>query len=240
MDNENILKTGYLLLFSVNEESFVPFKVTHQSAFHLSYNIPTDYSTPVIPPLTTIPASSLPLATIQNETDIFKFTDSVTIYQVLMGIAPSYLNVYLYNSTDAPKSVLSSNLNQNTFKNLGAINGFNHPYDNPDYEFFVFANAPPHFAFYDPVPIPVVNGKLNFLINKMTVAPVTDSKLIKKMYYGSVPVRKESVQGLTFSSIASYYGGAMPILNDSMKYNDEDFMKYLKEKVYFNIKEEVF
>ncbi len=102
-----ILKENQYLVISTGPKTYYGFKVIRKQNLILNYNFATETTNNTGPmgPYTGDPSATggtqsyyvelnkLPLAKIQNITDVFKIDEPNQIYQVFMGISPSYLRV---------------------------------------------------------------------------------------------------------------------------------------------------
>lgn len=156
---------------------------------------------------------------INGVTDIFQTFKDYEILQVYAGIAPNWVRVWVQQpgGTGQFTTQLDNNINPtSTYPDVGFFDGYEDgsPFVAPTRrgEFFTFANYSASFAFDNPHNIPA-SPRLNFLINRAFVTPVTDPKMMVRMFQRSVPVRTVSV-GLpdteqTFNGKA--YGNITPI-----------------------------
>lgn len=140
----------------------------------------------------------------QEFTNITNFLDSNTVnlantnflLQIFMGIAPSPLRIFRYfPSNDAIGNFLDGNQlhwgGRQQKYNIGYVDGFASPKNNPTYEgeFFMPPTASMLFTFMNPASI-LIEPEIKFYINQMVVEPVHDVNLALKILDRIVPAKR--------------------------------------------------
>jgi hypothetical protein len=205
-----ILKEGHYLVVSPGKDIYYGFKVVRKQELMLTYNFATETTNntgPMVPyGWTSIPSgyqnyyveiNKLPLAKIQNVTDMFKIENDNEIWQVFMGIAPSYLKVGLRINTASATAISNSIAPSQSFLDLFAVDGFTSPFDEPapESEFFAMTPLTIGLTLMNPVTIPI-NPRIQFFINRMIVDPIPPN-VQNAIMSGSVPAKKVSIGNVT-------------------------------------------
>jgi len=210
-----ILKEGHYLVVSPAKDVYYGFKVVRKQELILNYNLATETTNnagPMIPyGWTSIPTgyqnyyveiNKLPLAKIQNVTDMFKIENDNEIWQVFMGIAPSYLKIGLRINTASATAISNSIAPSQSFLDLFAVDGFTSPFDEPasESEFFAMKPLTIGLTLMNPVTIPI-NPRLQFFINRIIVDPIPPN-VQNAIMSGSVPAKKVSI-----GNVIAHLGG---------------------------------
>jgi hypothetical protein len=237
-----VLKENQYLVISTGPGIYYGFKVIRRQDLILTYNFATEAANiitpmtsygntglvaannigPMVPYGTTavptgyqsyyVELNKLPLAKIQNIADVFKIEDINQIYQVFMGISPSYLRVGLRLNTTSITTLNQSIAPSQSFVDLFDIDGFTSPYDepSPESEFYVLKPLTIGFTLMNPVTIPI-NPRLQFFINRLMVEPIPQN-LHAPILNNAVPAKKVSL-----GSINQSIGGFNDFANYQMK-----------------------
>ncbi|MGI0068580.1 MAG: hypothetical protein ACREB9_09305, partial [Thermoplasmata archaeon] len=157
--------------------------------------------------------------------DLFKTQFDYEILQCAVGVAPAWCRMWLQQPGGAGS--FETNLDNNvfassTYPDVGWFHGYpdGSPFKTPTErsEFFVLNNYSVSFALYNPHTIPI-NPRMNFLINRLFVTPVTDPRMLARMFQRSVPVKTVSIgvpdTPQTFNGKS--YGNIQPI-SESLVY----------------------
>jgi len=205
-----ILKEGHYLVISPAKDVYYGFKVVRKQELILNYNLATETTNntgPMVPyGWTSIPSgyqnyyveiNKLPLAKIQNVTDLFKIENDNEIWQVFMGIAPSYVKVGLRINTASATAISNSIAPSQSFLDLFAVDGFTSPFDEPapESEFYAMMPLTIGLTLMNPVTVPI-NPRLQFFINRMIVDPIPPN-VQNAIMSGSVPAKKVSIGNVT-------------------------------------------
>ncbi len=220
-----VLKENQYLVISTGPGTYYGFKVTRKQNLVLTYNFATETTNntgPMVPyGSTAVPTgyqnyyvelNKLPLAKIQNITDVFKIEDTNQIYQVFMGIAPSYLKVGMRLNTTSITSLSQSIAPSQSFLDLFTIDGYASPYDepSPESEFYVLKPLTIGLTLMNPVTVPI-NPRLQFFINRLMVEPIPQN-LHAPILNNSIPAKKVSL-----GSINQSLGGFSDFVDYLMK-----------------------
>jgi len=202
-----ILKENQYLVISTGPKTYYGFKVIRKQNLILNYNFATETTNNTGPmgPYTGDPSATggtqsyyvelnkLPLAKIQNITDVFKIDEPNQIYQVFMGISPSYLRVGMRLNTTSITSFSQGIAPSPSFLDLFTIDGFMSPFDepSPESEFFVLKPLTVGLTLMNPVTVPI-NPRLQFFINRLMVEPIPQN-LHNPILTNSIPAKKVSI-----------------------------------------------
>ncbi|MGB9815484.1 MAG: hypothetical protein ACPLVI_06000 [Thermoplasmata archaeon] len=228
-----VLKENQYLVISTGPGTYYGFKVIRKQDLILTYNFATETANniisvaanniwPMVPYGTTsiptgyqsyyVELNKMPLAKIQNIADVFKIENINQIYQVFMGISPSYLRVGLRLNTASVTTLSQSIAPSQSFIDLFDIDGFTSPYNepSPESEFYVLKPLTVGFTLMNPVTIPI-NPRLQFFINRLMVEPIPQN-LHAPILNNAVPAKKVSL-----GSIDQVIGGFNDFANYQMK-----------------------
>ncbi len=207
-----ILKENQYLVISTGPKTYYGFKVIRKQSLILTYNFATEttnntgpmspYTGPdPVPPTSStsgyqsyyVELNKLPLAKIQNISDVFKIEDTNQIYQVFMGIAPSYLRVGLRLNTVSTTTIGQSIALSQSFLDLFNIDGYTSPFNepSPESEFYVLKPLTVGLTLVNPVTVPI-NPRLQFFINRLMVEPIPQN-LHAAILSNSMPAKKVSI-----------------------------------------------
>ena len=208
-----ILKENYIVAFQTGA-GLLPYKVVKKEIIPFVYDIMEENGN--LPPLSPVTQTitgfspffyefnTLQLTSIQNVQDMFSLTKPDEVLQVFTGIQPSYVR-FIYKQPITEKLMdmdQNINLSQSFYQQGydGFISPFNDP--SPDTEIFVVPGLSFSMVLVNTVSVPV-NPVINFIINRMQVTPIIDSKTISDIQSGRIPAKIVSLGGV-FSTVNSY------------------------------------
>jgi hypothetical protein len=239
-----ILKENQYLVISTAPKTYYGFKVIRRQSLILSYNFATETTNitgpmspytgpdPVAPTSSTssyqssmsgyqsyyVELNKLPLGKIQSISDVFKIEDANQIYQVFMGIAPSYLRIGLRLNTTSTTSIEQNIALSQSFLDLFNIDGYTSPFNepSPESEFFVLKPLTVGLTLVNPVSVPI-NPRLQFFINRLMVEPIPQN-IQAAILSNSIPAKKVSIGGVTqnfsmFGEFSNYLMGTGGVCN---------------------------
>lgn len=213
----DLLKENYIVGFSINANQYVFYKVLRTNVFNLIYNFNTmqnmnpmnpagaNYSaySPYYNVITSFPIPSTLINT--NITTLFKIDKKNEIWQVFMGLSPSYLRVIpIQPSSYAPKFHLDQSINPNkNYYEIG-FDGFDSPFNSPSdiSETYIMDGLDLGMVLINPVTVPI-SPVINFTINRMLVMPITDPTLVKSILDGRIPAHLVTIGSAIDQSVAS-------------------------------------
>jgi hypothetical protein len=231
-----LLRPRDYALFGFDVDKWVPVRVLRARPFAFPYTFAKDVGgfngaasstwknlsggASNMPVLANAPANSYVLnqsaafQAVSGVSDALQVTQDYEILQAFYGIAPSPLRVYFQQ----PVSQFTTMLDQNVVPlqqseqviDVGFLDGFDSPYNRPSpaSEFFSFKNIQVQFSMANPVPEQIA-PRLNFVINRMKCAPVSDPATVQGIFRGTIPAKVVTI-GDTMSSVnwtGSGYGG---------------------------------
>jgi hypothetical protein len=227
---ERLLQPRYLLLLETGDDLFVALRVKRQHVSKITYNFVKDYSGFLpLAPIGTTPVSGVTQSSFSQHNaiqiqEIGNLQDALSIptprqnnlLQIFYGIAPSYCFV----TPEQPGGTLLAQLpNTSEFPSASYPwiydhSGFDSPFYMPsqDTELFSIANVTLQFTLANTVPIPI-SPKLMFIINNLTVEPISSLDTFRKMIEGTIPRRVVSM-GQIYSNVtwsSQVYSGIQPV-----------------------------
>jgi hypothetical protein len=206
----DLLKENYILGLSVSDKEYVFWRIARTNSFSIIYNFYTEQNlaplsavntnmmgySPYFTQVITFPIPSSYINT--NIQDMFKITNNNEIWQIFVGLSPSYLRVVpIQPASGAPIYHLDQNINPlKTFMEIG-YDGFMSPFDNPSNisEAYILSGLNIGFVLQNPVSIPI-SPVFNFLINRMIVEPITDPATAKAIIDGKIPAHLVSTSSI--------------------------------------------
>jgi len=208
-----ILKENYIVAFQTGT-GLLPYKVVKKEIIPFVYDIMTENGNllPLSPVTQTISGFSpffyefntLQLTSIQNVQDMFSLTRTNEVLQVFTGIQPSYVRFIYKQPTTEKLMNMDQNINLSQSFYQQGYDGFISPFNDPspDTEIFVVPGLSFSMVLVNTVSVPV-EPIINFIINRMQVTPIIDSKTISDIQSGRIPAKIVSLGGV-FSSVNSY------------------------------------
>lgn len=109
-----------------------------------------------------------------------------SLFQILYGVAPSRMQVYLLFGRDRTVSLQDYD---SPGEPAAYVNGFDSPYNNPSPQselFYINDMSPLRVQAYNPMPV-AEEARVSFHVNKMRYVAVTDKGLMKAMLQGQQP-----------------------------------------------------
>jgi len=208
-----ILKENYIVAFQTGA-GLLPYKVVKKEIIPFVYDIMEENGNlpPLSPVTQTISSFSpffyefntLQLTSIQNVQDMFSLTKPDEVLQVFTGIQPSYVRFIYKQPTTEKLMDMDQNINLSQSFYQQGYDGFISPFNDPspDTEIFVVPGLSFSMVLVNTVSVPV-NPIINFIINRMQVTPIIDSKTISDIQSGRIPAKIVSLGGV-FSTVNSY------------------------------------
>jgi len=212
-----ILKENYIVAFQTGA-GLLPYKVVKKEIIPFVYDIMSENGN--LPPLSPVTQTitgfspffyefnTLQLTSIQNVQDMFSLTRTNStqseVLQVFTGIQPSYVRFIYKQPTTEKLMNMDQNINLSQSFYQQGYDGFISPFNDPspDTEIFVVPGLSFSMVLVNTVSVPV-NPVINFIINRMQVTPIIDSKTINDIQSGRIPAKIVSLGGV-FSSVSSY------------------------------------
>jgi len=212
-----ILKENYIVAFQTGA-GLLPYKVVKKEIIPFVYDIMEENGN--LPPLSPVTQTitgfspfflefnTLQLTSIQNVQDMFSLTRTNStqseVLQVFTGIQPSYVRFIYKQPTTEKLMNMDQNINLSQSFYQQGYDGFISPFNDPspDTEIFVVPGLSFSMILVNTVSVPV-NPVINFIINRMQVTPIIDSKTISDIQSGRIPAKIVSLGGV-FSSVNSY------------------------------------
>lgn len=187
-----ILGLGYL-------EGLVFLRITGRSLVPLLYdpNQEIDNSNLVnISPNTVVSAQKFSSSDL-NSTNILKTEADFECYQLFFGIAPSGVRVFTRIEGSDKMQLEQGNWGQNADYRFGFIDGHASSLDSPspESERLVAPHIAYEWAVMNTLPY-TVSPLFRFIINRCTVAVITDANLIERILTGTVPARLAYMGGI--------------------------------------------
>lgn len=225
----HILRENYLMLLGFptkDNKGYIPLRVMGRELFYYEYDPRQEAQiTTKVPPgagingindlgfITPTRLSSQYLT--GKPYNVFYVKDYDQVLQLFYGIAPSALRVYL----EAPASVGQKNLDIDRWANnklqFGYIDGFDSPLLNPSPQSELIIPPELDFAIGYGNPLPVMMDPLiQFVVNRLQVAIVSDPTLVEKMLDGRAPAAIKTIGGLasfTYSTKKVYGIDTIPL-----------------------------
>ena len=208
------LRENDLVLFNFGPKSWVPMQVKRRALTSLIYDpVLQGTLSGVLAPAGATPGTgqvsafqqnllfglSSTITSINGVPDVFKTAFDYEILEAYVGIAPSWCRVWIQQpgGTGTFVTPLDNNVTpSSSYPDVGFFDGYadGSPFKYPTERsgFYVFGSYSASFSLYNPHTIPI-NPRLNFLLNRVFMAPVTDPKMMVRMFQHSVPVRSISV-----------------------------------------------
>lgn len=212
---EQMLKENQFVVLNFGSDQFIPLKVYYRQTVAMDY-FPTQFTNnfySLVPFGGTAVAgktssyfvkAALQLKNVANITNIFNMVEPdyplTELLQVRIGIAPSPLRIFSYYPSDKALDNISDNMSWSTLSgllNFGYLDGFNSPIDNPSEgsEHFFIPKIEPVFGFLNPTAVQIT-PLLRFYMNQLTVYPVNDQNMVKKIFDRVVPSKIVSLGAL--------------------------------------------
>lgn len=224
-----LLQPRHLMLLETGNNKYVALRAVRTNLSFLNYNFVNDSASflplaPVKSTGTTKVTQNFFAQHVSVNINALSLTDALAIggsrnnnlMQVFYGIAPSYIYVDLeYPAStlvnQGPQSSLSPS---STYPYFYGHSGFDSPYYEPSEftEFFSISNIPVQFTLVNSVAIEQ-SPKMLFILNNITVEPVHDLALFKKMIEGTTP-REIITLGQIYTEITwspAMYASASPV-----------------------------
>lgn len=230
------LQLGDFLLITMGKSGVVPFQVLANQGFELAYD-PVKQGVlagPMVGQGATpsaiqaaayidnmLFALSSTVTSINGVTDIFQIQKDFEILQFWFGIAPRHLRVWVKQPYNVFASAMDSNIiPASTYFDVGYYDGYDSPYNQPApvTETFALKNLSVNWTLANPLngsaTAPMTwNPRLNFYINRMTVAPVKTAAIVKALLLGKQGAKRFTLGDptTTVPYDSGPYGGAEPI-----------------------------
>lgn len=177
-----------------------PFQVVKASRFQYTYDLTTNitsflplanYGVTGIPGLAQsywVANQQLNVKSVSNVTNLFLIQNNYEVYQVFIGVSPSYLRVYPQQPITQNNGQLDQSLVPSpSLIDVGWYDGFLSPFDRPavESEMLIINGYEPSFNFSNPVGIPIT-PRLNIFINRMVISPIIDQSMANSIISGKI------------------------------------------------------